>query len=83
MSLPKKNPCPNCGNNAELAVYTYEAGNRHVECLKCDYLGPAGTSIKQAIRLHNAFMDGRAAAKQLTEGAALSNHQQSTISAKS
>lgn len=58
MTNPRMKPCPRCRTDADLAVYTYEAGNRHVECLKCDYLGPAGTSIKQAIKLHNNRPDG-------------------------
>lgn len=53
MSNPKMKDCPICGTDDNLAVYTYEAGNRHVECNTCFYLGPAGVSIKQAIKLHN------------------------------
>lgn len=50
---PKMKDCPTCGTDEFLAVYTYGAGNRHVECTFCHYLGRAGTSIRQAIKLHN------------------------------
>lgn len=53
MTNPKMKDCPNCGTDDFLAVYTYEAGNRHVECNGCWSLGPAGTSIRQAIKLYN------------------------------
>ena len=45
-------PCQ-CGN-ADLAVYRYDNGGRHVECDKCWYLGPCAGSVKQAIKDHNA-----------------------------
>lgn len=44
-------PCQ-CGN-ADLAVYRYDNGGRHVECDKCWYLGPCAGSVKQAIKAHN------------------------------
>lgn len=44
-------PC-RCGN-ADLAVYRYDNGWRHVECDKCWYLGPGAGSVKQAIKDHN------------------------------
>jgi uncharacterized metal-binding protein (TIGR02443 family) len=48
------NPCPKCGVDDDLTVYTYDNGWRHVECLKCNYLGPGEGSIKAAIKSHNA-----------------------------
>jgi len=59
MTNPKMKDCPTCGTDDFLAVYTYEAGNRHVECTQCNYLGRAGTSIKQAIKLHNEAVGDR------------------------
>lgn len=54
MSYPKLEPCPRCGTpGADLSVYTYENGGRHVECNECYYLGPCGVNILSAIRLHN------------------------------
>ncbi len=50
---PRMKDCPNCGTNEDLAVYTYDAGNRHVECNTCFYLGPGANSIRAAIKLHN------------------------------
>lgn len=53
MSRQKISPCPTCRTSAEMAVYTYESGCRHVECLTCFYLGPGEGSIPQAIKSHN------------------------------
>lgn len=50
----KMKPCPKCRSVDHLAVYTYESGWRHVECIKCFYLGPGEGSIRQAIAAHNA-----------------------------
>ena len=47
-------PCPTCKSDEYIAVYTYENGWRHVECTKCNYLGPGEGSIRQAINSHNA-----------------------------
>ena len=51
MTYPKMKPCPRCGD--DVVVYTYESGWRHVECLKCNYLGPGEGSIAAAIKAHN------------------------------
>lgn len=62
MAYPKMKPCPKCRKDDRLAVYTYDSGGRHVECLRCDYLGPCEGSIRQAIRSHNervAAMEAR------------------------
>ncbi len=48
----KFKPCPRCDNADNLAVFDYD-GNKHVECVKCDYLGPCSGSVRWAIRLHN------------------------------
>lgn len=53
MTYPKLKPCPDCKTTDDLEIYTYESGSRRVECDRCFYLGPAGTSILWAIRLHN------------------------------
>lgn len=54
MTNPKLKPCPKCGCTEGLAIYTYEAGNRHVECNFCFYLGRGENSIRQAIKSHPA-----------------------------
>lgn len=46
-------PCPKCNSDEHLAVYTYESGCKHVECTKCNYLGPGEGSIRFAIKSHN------------------------------
>ncbi len=61
MAYPKIKPCPYCERDDALNVFTYENGGRHVECVRCDYLGPACTSILWAIRHHNKERDDRAA----------------------
>lgn len=53
MSHQKIKPCPNCRTSDQMAVYTYDSGGRHVECMKCQYFGPGEGSIKQAIISHN------------------------------
>lgn len=45
--------CPNCNSTSDLAVYTYENGWRHVECTKCNYLGPGEGSVHAAVKSHN------------------------------
>ena len=52
----KIKPCPKCGTDEFLAVYSYESGWRYVECDHngCWYHGPGAGSIRQAIILHNA-----------------------------
>jgi Zn ribbon nucleic-acid-binding protein len=58
MAYPKMKPCPFCESTEHLDVYTYERGGRHVECsTSCGYLGPACTSIRWAIKHHNAERD--------------------------
>lgn len=49
----KLKPCPACKTTDFLAVYTYEHGWQHVECEKCDYLGPGEGSRRQAIKSYN------------------------------
>lgn len=53
MSYQKLKPCPNCETDAHLDVFTYDNGWRHVECLKCNYLGPGEGNIRQAIKSYN------------------------------
>jgi Zn ribbon nucleic-acid-binding protein len=53
VTAPKMKPCPDCGNT-DLACWGYEWGWKHVECDKCDYLGPGLGSVTKAIRAHNA-----------------------------
>jgi Zn ribbon nucleic-acid-binding protein len=48
------NPCPKCNVDADLAVYRYDSGWHHVECMRCNYLGPGAGSERAAIKLHNA-----------------------------
>lgn len=72
MAYPKMKPCPLCGSDQHLDVYTYDNGARHVECsTSCGYLGPACTSILWAIRHHNERRDqvaeGHAAALKMKE----------------
>ena len=57
MTNPKMKACPKCFDTRELAVYSYENGARHVECLKCNYLGPPSGSVRGAIKLHNERCD--------------------------
>lgn len=54
MSNPKIKPCPQCGD-ADLFVYAYDNGWRHVECDTCFYLGPGEGSIRASIKSHNAL----------------------------
>jgi hypothetical protein len=60
---PKIKPCPECGADADehLAVYIYASGWRHVECTKCNYLGPGEGSNRSAIKSHNNRCATRAA----------------------
>ena len=57
MTYPKLKPCPECRNADNLNVFTYENGWRHVECVKCNYLGPGCSSIGAAIRHYNKEQD--------------------------
>lgn len=52
-TYPKIKPCPKCGTDEHLSIYGYENGWRHVECDKCQYLGPGEGNIRQAIKSHN------------------------------
>lgn len=69
MSYPKMRPCPNCKDSDNLNVFNYD-GWRHVECVKCNYLGPGCGSIADAIRHHNNDQDARAALSSPMEGGA-------------
>lgn len=60
MAYPKMRPCPNCKDTDNLNVFNYD-GWRHVECVKCNYLGPGCSSFAHAIRHYNAEQDKRAA----------------------
>lgn len=60
MPYPKMKPCPDCYGSDGLAVYTYDNGWRHVECVECNYLGPGCSSVLSAIRSHNEERDSRA-----------------------
>lgn len=55
MAYPKMKPCPKCNSADCLAVYTYDSGNRYVECDNrgCWYRGPGEGSIRAAIKSHN------------------------------
>lgn len=53
MTIPKMKPCPRCGN-ADLSIYTYDSGWRHVECDDCLYLGRGEGSKLEAVKQHNA-----------------------------
>jgi Zn ribbon nucleic-acid-binding protein len=50
---PKMKPCPKCEKVEDLAVYIYDGGAQHVECDACFYLGPAASSRRWAVKLHN------------------------------
>lgn len=69
MAYPKMKACPYCDRDDALEVFTYENGSRHVECVRCDYLGPACTSIRHAIRHHNIERDERAATHRAAQAA--------------
>ena len=56
-TMPKLKVCPNCGTDENLAVYSYDSGWRHVECVKCNYLGPGEGSKIAAARSHNQRME--------------------------
>jgi Zn ribbon nucleic-acid-binding protein len=60
MTAPKMKSCPDCGNTA-LACWGYEWGWKHVECDKCNYIGPGEGSVTKAIRAHNAAIAMEAA----------------------
>lgn len=53
MTAPKIKPCPKCGTDEFIGVYSYENGWKHVECDKCFYLGPGEGSKLSAIKSHN------------------------------
>ncbi len=53
---PKMKPCAKCETVDHLAVYSYDHGGKHVECTKCNYLGPCSGSVRGAIKLHNERM---------------------------
>lgn len=61
MAYPKMKPCPECKDTENLNVFTYENGWRHVECVKCNYLGPGCSSIGAAIRHFNEEQEATAA----------------------
>jgi Zn ribbon nucleic-acid-binding protein len=67
MAYPKMKPCPECNDTTNLNVFTYDNGCRHVECVKCNYLGPGCTSIHWAIRHRNSDQD-TCAVRATTEG---------------
>jgi ribosomal protein S27AE len=52
MTYQKLKACPRCGNGS-LGIYSYENGWKHVECSRCNYLGPGKGTIAQAIKSHN------------------------------
>ena len=53
MTIPKMKPCAKCQTDAGLAVFKYDHGGQHVECVRCNYLGPCAGSVLWAVRLHN------------------------------
>ncbi|MCB1419776.1 MAG: YheV family putative metal-binding protein [Notoacmeibacter sp.] len=59
MAYPRMKTCPTCNSDDRLGVYTYESGWRHVECTKCNYMGPGEGSIRQAIKSHNEKWEER------------------------
>jgi uncharacterized metal-binding protein (TIGR02443 family) len=64
----KYKPCPVCLNDDNLSVFDYD-GTKHVECIKCNYLGPASGSVRWAIKLHNEDFEKNKAAYAAREQA--------------
>jgi Zn ribbon nucleic-acid-binding protein len=56
MTNPKIKPCPRCRSDEHIVCYNYDSGWRHVECTKCNYLGPGYGSVRAAIKAHNATL---------------------------
>lgn len=62
MANPKVKACVTCESDEHMEAFCYDPHVWHVECLKCNYLGPASGRLRDAIRLHNAKMvEARAA----------------------
>ena len=57
MTIQRLKPCPNCETDLNLAIYSYDSGWKHVECTKCNYLGPSEGSKVAAARAHNERMN--------------------------
>lgn len=51
--VQKLKPCKNCKTDEGLAIFKYESGCQHVECVRCNYLGPGSGSVAGAAKLHN------------------------------
>jgi len=51
--------CPNCNIIDNLSVYKYDHGGKHVECNNCFYLGPCASTVKDAIKEHNALVKAK------------------------
>ena len=47
--------CPICDTKDYLELTKTYNGWRHVECFKCNYMGPGEGTMKLAIDGHNAF----------------------------
>lgn len=59
MTNQKPQPCPTCQNGDNVTVYKYDSGRCHVECIKCNYLGPSESSVGAAIRSHNVAVTSK------------------------
>lgn len=52
-------PCRACRDDAAIAAYKYDNGWWHVECLRCDELGPGEGQLRQAVKSwNNCAQDG-------------------------
>lgn len=85
MTRPAMKPCPLCGRVDGLSIMNYD-GWRQVECNArgCPgcYLGPARSSMLEAVRAHNAKVSERVvipAGKLSIVGASINGNQKSTL----
>ena len=53
MTRPKMKPCPKCGTDEFLGLYTYESGWSRVECDKCDTIFSCEGTKLLAVKSHN------------------------------
>ncbi|WP_197022729.1 hypothetical protein [Hyphomicrobium sp. 802] len=61
LPLPEIAPCPKCGSNKDQYIFVVRSPTPHVPfrgvgCANegCDYAGPRGQSLREAIEAHNA-----------------------------
>jgi Zn ribbon nucleic-acid-binding protein len=59
VTIPKMKPCPNCGTDCNMAIIAYDSGWTHVECTKCNYLGPGEGTFLAAVISHNENSNSR------------------------